>query len=100
VQTSSRSAAVACVALLGVALGAAPDARAVVKLQPSPYLASVPDPPCDLVVTPANAGTTFYQLNNPAYRVICVDPGDCRSYGGAELALVLAALHRAASRRI
>lgn len=58
----------------------APIARGAVPMQPSPHLVTVPDPVCDLVVTPANAATTLTQLNAPELRVFCIDPGDYRSF--------------------
>lgn len=63
----------------------APAARAQGKLAPSPHLVSIPDPPCDLVITMANAVTTLALLDSPAYRVFCVSPGDYRLLGGISL---------------
>ena len=51
-------------------------------MKPSPYLVTIPDPACDLVITTANAATTLNQLSDPDLRVFCVDPGDYRSYAG------------------
>jgi hypothetical protein len=75
-----------CAGLLSLAgaLGAV-SAHAQAPRPASRHLRAIPDPPCDVVVTPANAATTLTQLNDPALRVFCVAPGDYRSHGGRTL---------------
>lgn len=80
----ARSLRDSCVLLLGLAFATVP-ARADVVLAASPHLVAVADPPCDLQITPANAATTLYQLNDPTKRVFCVAAGDYRLFGRRDL---------------
>jgi len=66
----------------GCALFLATPGRAVVPIRDSRYVVSIPDPPCDVVITPDNAATTLGQLNDAGTLVFCVDPGDYRAYTG------------------
>jgi hypothetical protein len=46
----------------------------------------VPEPPpCDIVITPANADRNLALLNRAGLRVFCVEPGDYRAFGHLEL---------------
>lgn len=63
------------------ALAVAPAAQALVRLKPSPYLAFVADPPCEVTMTPATAAAQMPLLASPSYRVFCLEAGDYRSLG-------------------
>jgi hypothetical protein len=60
----------------------APIASAQPLFVSSPYLERIPDPgPCDVVVTPVDAAEGLARANDAGVRVICVAPGDYRSFG-------------------
>ena len=71
-----------CALLAGALLADATTSRANVALRASPLIVNIPDQTCDVVITPENASTTLGLLNDTAYRVFCIDPGDYRSFGG------------------
>lgn len=79
-------------ASLGLALGVV----AAGCLPESESLEAIPDHgACSVVVTESNQAATLAQLNDPAKRVFCVQPGDYRGAG----ALVLTASGSSGSRR-
>ena len=67
---------------LAGAIAFATPGRAGVPIRQSRYVVSIPDPPCDVEITPANAATALGRLNDSAPHVFCVDPGDYRGFYG------------------
>lgn len=73
-------------ASLIVSLACARITLAAGDFEDSIHLAAIPPaPPCDLVITPANATTALTQHNDLDKRVICVRPGDYRFIGKRDL---------------
>jgi hypothetical protein len=76
----------ALLALLLAIVCATPLAHASGPFRDSPHLAPIPDfGACDVIVNPQNAYTTLAQVNDPAKRVFCIQPGNYRAYGLIQL---------------
>lgn len=63
----------------------------------SSYRMPIPEPPpCDVVVTPVNAPTTLWLLDDPAHRVFCITAGD---YRGVRRRIILNSSGTSSQRR-
>lgn len=72
---------------IGIATACSASAQTLVDFRDSAYRTPIPDaPPCDVIITKANAATTLFLLDDPRYRSFCITPGD---YRGVRRRLIL-----------
>jgi hypothetical protein len=85
VRNFTRLGRTLAVVILAAGLGAphpGQAGRGRALFQDSQFLENIPEPPpCDVVITTANAATTLPMLNDPSKYVFCISPGNYLARG-------------------